>query len=116
MGMLYTDLKDIPKAKEWFKKAVDIRPSYRSALYNLGFLSYNDGQFDNALKYLTLLRTHHSDHAKGMQVLGDTYMHFKRYEEAKEAYLLCLKSSPNHVVAIHNLGQFDEWIVKMMNR
>lgn len=104
--MLFTDLQDFESAKKWFKSAVEIVPSYRSALYNLGFLTYKESQFQEALKYLLPLREFHPDHVKGMQILGDSLIYLKRYSEAKDAYLLCLKTDPKHVVATHNLGKY----------
>ena len=111
LGMLCTDLKDISSGKTWFKKAVDIVPSYRQALYNLGFLNFKENNLDEALKYLSQLRNYHPDHAKGMQILGDTYMHLKQFEEAKESYLLCLKTNPHHVIATHNLGKLNIYCI-----
>ena len=40
-----------------------------------------------------------------MRVLGDSFIYLRRFKEAKEVYLLCLKYDPKHIVATHNLGK-----------
>ena len=38
LGMLSMDNKDIEAAEHWFKKAVEVMPDFRSALFNLALL------------------------------------------------------------------------------
>ena len=38
LGMLSMDNKDVVAAEEWFKKAVEVMPDFRSALFNLALL------------------------------------------------------------------------------
>ena len=104
LGIVHSELGDIPSAINAFQKALDISPTYRTALYNLAFLTYQMKDMERAFKNLLTLREHHPDHANGMQLLGDCYMQKKLVDEAIEAYSLSLKTNPKQITAIHNLG------------
>ena len=85
-------------------------PAYRTALYNLAFLSYKIGQVDRAFNNLLTLHKHYSDHANGMHLLGDCYMNKGQLDNAIKSYSACLKINPSHVLALHNLGQLTQSI------
>lgn len=104
LGMLHTDLRNISIAKRWFHKAIELAPTYRQALYNLGFLNYQENRYEEAVNYLGALRKYHPDHVRGMRVLGDSFIYLKKFSEAREVYLLCLKYDSKHIIATHNLG------------
>lgn len=104
--MVNTELGNVQEAMKWFHKTRDITPTYRTATYNLALLSYQTNETKQAFELLQVLRQHHPDHANGMQLLGDMYVHRKEYLEAKQVYLLSLQSKPDHVTSLHNLGQF----------
>ena len=104
--MIETDLRHISSAKTWFSKAIELVPTYRQALYNLGFLNYQESRYEEAVRYLRALREYHPNHVRGMRVLGDSFIYLRRFNEAKEVYLLCLKHDPQHIVATHNLGKY----------
>ncbi len=65
---------------------------------------YRTGQTEKAFKSLQTLRELYPDHANGMQLLGDCYMNKGQIDDAIESYSLSLKTSPSHVLALHNLG------------
>ena len=104
LGMAYIEVGEFELGKQSLEQVLIINPTYRSALYNLGLLLYQEKLYSRVLDLLTVLRQHHPGHVGGMQLLGDTLTQLKRYREAKEAYLLSLHYNPNHVTAIHNLG------------
>lgn len=104
LGIIHTELDEIPEAINAFQRSLDINPTYRAALYNQAFLLYQTKQVERAFKNLLTLKNYYPDHANGMQILGDIYMQQEKVDEAIEAYLLCLKTNPKHITAIHNLG------------
>ena len=106
IGLIHSELGDIESAKKAFQKALYITPTYRTALYNFAFLSYQTKEVEKAFNALLTLKQHHPDHSNGMQLLGDCYMQFEQLEEAIETYKLSIHYNPNHVTAIHNLGEF----------
>ena len=106
LGIVHTELGELPQAMRAFQSALNITPTYRTALYNLGFLLYQSKETNKAFDVLLRLREHYPDHSNGMQLLGDCYMHRNQIDEAIEAYSLCLKTNPAHVTAMHNLGKY----------
>ena len=105
LAMAHVELAEFEDAKEAFRRTLQIKPTYRSALYNLGLLHYQDQDYASSLKYLITLREHYPSHDKGMLLLGDTYMRLSQPESAQEVYELSIQMNPNSPVAFHNLGK-----------
>ena len=105
LAMAHVELAEFEDAKEAFRRTLQITPTYRSALYNLGLLHYQDQDYASALKYLITLRDHYPSHDKGTLLLGDTYMRLIQPESAQEAYELSTQMNPHSPVAFHNLGK-----------
>ena len=107
LAMAHIELAELEEAKEAFRRTLQITPTYRSALYNLALLLYQDKDYVSALKPLITLRDHHPSHDKGLLLLGDTYMHMDQPESARQAYELSIQINPNSAVAFHNLGKSE---------
>jgi len=58
------------------------------------------------MELLSRLAELYPDHLNGVQLLGDCYMRLQQQDKAEEMYRLVLRQNPNHVTALHNLGQF----------
>ncbi|GFU35013.1 protein O-mannosyl-transferase Tmtc3, partial [Nephila pilipes] len=56
LGMLAMDEKNFTLAEKWFRKAVEIRSDFRSALFNLALLLSEARRPNDALPYLMQLR------------------------------------------------------------
>ncbi|XP_022237987.1 transmembrane and TPR repeat-containing protein CG4050-like isoform X1 [Limulus polyphemus] len=104
LGMLAMDEKHTAKAEIWFKKAIQIREDFRSALFNLALLLSDSQRPLEAVPFLKQLLKHHPDHVKGLILLGDIYInHMKDLEAAEKCYIKILQMDPNNVQAKHNL-------------
>ena len=71
LGMLSMDNKDGTSAEKWFRKAIEIKPDFRSALFNLALLLSETGRAMEGAPFLKTLLWHNPDHVKGLILLGD---------------------------------------------
>lgn len=74
LGMLAMDDNDVAAAEHWFRKAVELREDFRSALFNLALLLADDQRPLQAAPFLNQLVRFHPDHIKGLILLGDIYI------------------------------------------
>lgn len=104
LGMLAMDSKDYQSAEKWFKKAVQVKEDFRSALFNLALLLSDEHRPLEAAPFLNQLLKHHSDHIKGLILLGDIYINnIRDLDAAEECYRRILVLDPNNVQGLHNL-------------
>ena len=104
LGMLGMDDGDTKNAEVWFKQAVQLKQGFRSALFNLALLLNEQKRPLEALPYLEELLFHHSDHIKGLILLGDIYTnHVRDLSKAEECYRKIVEIDPSHVQGHHNL-------------
>ncbi|CAL1282072.1 unnamed protein product [Larinioides sclopetarius] len=104
LGMLAMDEKNFTLAEKWFRKAVELRSDFRSALFNLALLLSEARRPKDALPFLQQLREYHPDHVKGLILLGDIYINsIKDLDAAQECYESILRYEPGNVQALHNL-------------
>ncbi|XP_013772946.1 transmembrane and TPR repeat-containing protein CG4050-like [Limulus polyphemus] len=104
LGMLSMDDKRFREAETWFKKAVEVREDFRSALFNLALLLSDTHRPLEAVPFLKQLLKYHSDHVKGLILLGDIYInHVRDLDAAEECYKRILDMEPTNVQAVHNL-------------
>nr|CAD7392097.1 unnamed protein product [Timema cristinae] len=74
LGMLAMDDRDIAGAEHWFRRAVQLKDDFRSALFNLALLLADDHRPLEAAPFLNQLVRFHPDHIKGLILLGDIYI------------------------------------------
>ncbi|XP_037070943.1 protein O-mannosyl-transferase Tmtc3-like isoform X2 [Pollicipes pollicipes] len=104
LGMLAMDDEELGRAEAWLKKAVEVRPDFRSALFNLALLLSDAGRPLEAVPFLTRLVHHHPDHVKALILLGDIYINnIQDLAEAEKCYEQILRVEPKHVQGLHNL-------------
>ena len=104
LGMLSMDAADLPAAEQWFRRAVEVKPDFRSALFNLALLLSDSNRPLEAAPFLHQLIRHHAFHIKGLILLGDVYTnHIRDVDLAESCYRRILEVEPEHVQARHNL-------------
>lgn len=84
LGMLAMDDQNIDEAEHYFRRAVHIKPDFRSALFNLALLLADDHRPLEAAPFLNQLVKYHSDHVKGLILLGDIYINNLKDIDAAE--------------------------------
>ncbi|XP_076362938.1 protein O-mannosyl-transferase Tmtc3-like isoform X2 [Tachypleus tridentatus] len=104
LGMLSMDDKRLVEAESWFKKAIEVREDFRSALFNLALLLSDTNRPLEAVPFLKQLLEYHTDHVKGLILLGDIYInHVRDLDAAENCYKSILDMEPTNVQAVHNL-------------
>ena len=104
LGMLSMDNKDAVSAEKWFRKAIEVKPDFRSALFNLALLLSETGRSLEGAPFLKTLLWHNPDHVKGLILLGDLYVnHHRDLPAAEQCYRHILTVDPDNIQAQHNL-------------
>ena len=104
LGMLSMDEKDLSTAEIWFRNAIELKPDFRSALFNLALLLSDSGRPLEAAPVLHQLLQHHTHHVKGLILLGDIHInHLRDLDAAEECYIKILDKEPDNVQGLHNL-------------
>jgi Tfp pilus assembly protein PilF len=84
LGMLAMDDRDIAGAEHWFRRAVQLKEDFRSALFNLALLLTDDHRPLEAAPFLNQLVKFYPDHVKGLILLGDIYINTIKDLDAAE--------------------------------
>jgi len=116
LGMLGMDAKDFVQAEKWFREAIQTKHDFRSALFNLALLLSDSHRPLEAVPFLKDLLRYHSDHIKGLILLGDIYInHVKDLDSAEDCYKRIVRLEPTNIQGQHNLcvvyverGDLDE--------
>ncbi|KAK4291228.1 hypothetical protein Pmani_035932 [Petrolisthes manimaculis] len=104
LGMIAMDDRDYRNAEKWFRKAIELKEDFRSALFNLALLLTDDQRPLEAAPFLNQLVKHHPDHVKGLILLGDIYINnIKDLDAAEKCYERILAVDPGNVQGLHNL-------------
>ena len=106
--MVYLDQKEIDKSEAMLVRSLSINPDYRSSLYNLAVIYNHKQLYSKGVPLLKKLVNLYPDHINDRQLLGDCYMWLHQVEEAERVYKEVLAQHPNHVPALHNLGNYDK--------
>lgn len=104
LGMLAMDVRDRAAAEEWFHKAVEVKPDFRSALFNLALLLSESDRPLECGPVLRQLLDYYPEHVKGLILLGDLFVnHHGDLRAAEQCYRRILDVEPDNVQARHNL-------------
>uniref|UniRef100_A0A8D0GY92 Protein O-mannosyl-transferase TMTC3 n=1 Tax=Sphenodon punctatus TaxID=8508 RepID=A0A8D0GY92_SPHPU len=104
LGMLAMDDKKDAEAETWMKKAIQLQPGFRSALFNLALLYSQTAKELTALPVLEELLRYYPDHIKGLILKGDILMNQKKdINGAKKCFERILEMDPKNVQGKHNL-------------
>ena len=104
LGMLAMDDRDSNAAESWFRRAVEAKPDFRSALFNLALLLSDSDRPLEAEPVLHQLLSHTPDHVKGLILLGDLQVNHRHdLRAAEKCYRRILQVDPQNVQAQHNL-------------
>ncbi|XP_052810856.1 protein O-mannosyl-transferase TMTC3-like isoform X2 [Mya arenaria] len=105
LAMLMMDMGDFNAAEKYFKLAIKIEPTFKSALFNLALMLTNNLQRPmDAVPFVRELLKNHPDHMKGLMLLGELNVnHLKNLDEAAECFNKVIEVEPENIEALHNL-------------
>ena len=104
LGMLAMDQKDLASAEHWFRQAIEVKPDFRSGLFNLALLLSESDHALEAEPFLWQLLSYYPGHIKGLILLGDLYVNLRGdLPAAEKCYRRILAIDPDNVQANHNL-------------
>ncbi|KAH8332853.1 hypothetical protein KR074_011889 [Drosophila pseudoananassae] len=104
IARLATDTGNNTKAFHHYHKAIDLYPSYESALMNLGNLYREHGQLNTAEEYIRLALQAYPSFPAAWMNLGIVQSAQKKYDQALVSYEKALKHRANFAVCYYNMG------------
>ena len=114
MGAVFFGLNKLKRAKEWYKKAVEMFPT-KEIIHNYGEILFQKGDLKQSEKFLRVALGMDPEDPKMYTSYGNLLLSQKRYDEAEKMYLKAIKLDPKSSLAYHNYGtllalreRFDE--------
>ena len=95
---------DTTSAINYLNKAIEFKPNYSEAFYNLGNTLTVKGDFRKAIKAFKKAIELKPDYFDALNNLGATYNLYKDYSNALKSISKALKIRPNIADAYNNLG------------
>jgi tetratricopeptide (TPR) repeat protein len=104
MGLIYSDLKDFPKAIACYKKAHEIHPQKIDYAVNLAHAYNMTAQYQQARDVLEPYAARHVMYDDIYQELGLSYVQMGDLPNARQSYLQYLAFEPNNPKVLNSLG------------
>lgn len=112
--------KNYTESEIQYRKAVDEKPNYYDALYNIGDALYKQEKYQEAAKqFQTMLGNEDlsgDTKSKAYHNLGNALLKSKKYKESIEAYKNALKLNPQDMETKHNLTYAMKQLQKQENK
>ncbi|PCI51329.1 MAG: PEP-CTERM system TPR-repeat protein PrsT [Alphaproteobacteria bacterium] len=96
-GAAYMGLGKTEEAREQFEKALEVSPSYHSALMNLAQLELKAGNEDQAFKIYQDILKKDKKHAGALLALARAYKKKENFTSAEEHYRRASEAMPNNI-------------------
>ncbi|XP_028967197.1 protein O-mannosyl-transferase TMTC3 [Galendromus occidentalis] len=104
LAMVAVQETDRVRAERFFRKALTVNPDFRSALFNLGVLLYEDQRYNQSVHFLEKLVALHPGYVRGTMLLADIYMiHLGRKSEAYKCYQEVVRWQADNFEARYNI-------------
>ena len=116
LGILHSQLNEIPKAIENYQKAIQLKPDFTMAHFNLGTLFQAQGQWQNAASHYQHALTLQTNFPEALANLGTISQLQGQLETAKEYYQQALQycndaqGQFNLGTVLHDLGEHEQAI------
>lgn len=98
LGWTYSLLEDIPKAKAYCLKAIQIDSQYGPAYNDMGNYILNEGNIRESLRWFELAKRAHNYQNREYPYInaGRAYILLKQYEDGLREFSLALTLAPHH--------------------
>ncbi len=95
---------DLGEAERAFRRAIELRPDYADAHYNLGLVHNARGELSKAIDAYRRAVDHNPKHAQAQYNLANALSRRGEGDAAVEAYMKAIDADPQHDNAQFNLG------------
>ncbi len=95
---------NIKVAQDLYKEILKIKPDHSNALNNLGIISYNLGDNQNAINYYEKAITSDQNNSNAYNNLGVVFNILGEANKAIDCYENAIRINPNYADAYNNLG------------
>jgi tetratricopeptide (TPR) repeat protein len=107
LGVIHGNLKNADEAMACFSKAIELRPDYALAHYNIGNLLYVQGKPEEAVKAFREAIRMDSQYAAAHGNLGYALLTLGRDDEALSCFREQARLNPENADALTNLGNLQ---------
>jgi Tfp pilus assembly protein PilF len=105
LGLTRRDAGDDAEAKQAFERALELRPDYMSAAYNLGNLLTRSRNYEGAAAAFRTAIAAEPDDVRSLANLGDALCKLGREEEALQYSWRAAALAPNDLIPNHNVAR-----------
>ena len=110
MGNALNDQGKLEEASKAYNKALNIKPDYANAYYNLGITFQTQGKLEEAIEAYNKALTIKPDYAEAYNNMGITLQDQGKLEEGIEAYNKALAIKPDYAEAwLNGAEAFEKW-------
>ncbi|MCX5718277.1 MAG: FlgO family outer membrane protein [Nitrospirae bacterium] len=96
--------KDTDKAVEYYLKAVSIDPNHENALFELGYVYNEKGEYQKAIGYYSKVVALNPRAKDAFNNIGLAYSRLNDQQNAEKWYKKSLDIDPNYAIALNGLG------------
>ncbi len=107
-GRVFSQLKQYEYARKSFLEAVERRPGYRGAWYQLGNLAFQRAKYQDALEYYQNERKHQGRHARISYQIGRCFSHMGKRDSARQAFRRTLTQDSTFARAWMELSTLED--------
>ena len=93
------------KAIETYKKAIEIRPDYANAYFNMGLSYVKKGNYDKVIEAYKKCIEYEPENARAYYLIGWSYGNKGNYDKAIEAYKKAIEIKPDNANAYYYIGK-----------
>ena len=104
LGIVYEKLKNFPKAKEAYMKALEIEPDAIDAIYNLGLVCTELGEYEHAIQCFEYVISSDEKDSNSYFNLGLVYFKMKDYPQALEFFQKTIDLNDEDIYAHFYIG------------
>ena len=104
LGQLEENKENIPKAVEYYLKAISVDNKYADAYMSLGGILYDQGKYDLEVESYRKAVEINPDKYENVYYLGTAYEDNQQYDKAIEAYEKALFIKPDHKDTLHDFA------------
>ena len=95
----------LPEAKKGFLMAKNLDPNHFEVNYNLGYIYYNQKEYEKAIPFLRKALIRQPDNITGLKYLGYTLKNLRKYQEALPCLKKVLDIQPDNKDARFAMGE-----------